>query len=124
MISADLAHSVHPNFSEMHDPTNRPVINQGPVMKLSANQRYTSDGDSLSVFSGLCRKAEVPFQYFVNRSDLPGGSTIGPISSTHLPIRTVDVGNAILGMHSVRELGGVRDHFYLTKVLEVYFNLD
>lgn len=124
MISADLAHSVHPNFSEMHDPTNRPVINQGPVMKLSANQRYTSDGDSLSVFSGLCRKAEVPFQYFVNRSDLAGGSTIGPISSTHLPIRTVDVGNAILGMHSVRELGGVRDHFYLTKVLEVYFNLD
>lgn len=124
MISADLAHSVHPNFSEMHDPTNRPLINKGPVMKISANQRYTSDADSMSVFSEICRKADVPFQYFVNRSDLVGGSTIGPIGSTHLPIRTLDIGNAILGMHSVRELGGVKDHLYLTKALEIYFNLE
>lgn len=124
MISADLAHSVHPNFSDMHDPTNRPLINQGPVMKISANQRYTSDADSMSVFAEICRQADVPFQYFVNRSDLVGGSTIGPIGSTHLPIRTLDIGNAILGMHSVRELGGVKDHLYLTKALEIYFNLE
>jgi len=118
MISADLAHSVHPNYNDMHDPTSRPLINKGPVIKISANQRYTSDADSMSVFTELCEKAEVPYQYFVNRSDLAGGSTIGPIGSTHLPI-----GNAILGMHSVRELGGVKDHLYLTKALEVYFNL-
>lgn len=123
MISADLAHSVHPNYNDMHDPTNRPIINKGPVIKISANQRYTSDADSMSVFTELCEKAQVPYQYFVNRSDLAGGSTIGPIGSTHLPIRTLDIGNAILGMHSVRELGGVKDHLYLTKALEVYFNL-
>lgn len=123
MISADLAHSVHPNYNDMHDPTSRPLINKGPVIKISANQRYTSDADSISVFTELCEKAEVPYQYFVNRSDLAGGSTIGPIGSTHLPIRTLDIGNAILGMHSVRELGGVKDHLYLTRALEVYFNL-
>ena len=123
MISADLAHSVHPNYNDMHDPTNRPLINKGPVIKISANQRYTSDADSMSVFTELCEEAGVPYQYFVNRSDLAGGSTIGPIGSTHLPIRTLDIGNAILGMHSVRELGGVKDHLYLTKALEVYFNL-
>ncbi|HBT19762.1 MAG TPA: M18 family aminopeptidase [Clostridiaceae bacterium] len=123
MISADLAHSVHPNYSEMHDPTSRPVINKGPVMKISANQRYTSDADSMSVFVNLCEEAKVPYQSFVNRSDLPGGSTIGPIGSTHLPIRTIDIGNPLLGMHSVRELGGVKDHLYLTKALRVYFNL-
>jgi len=123
MISADLAHSVHPNYNDMHDPTSRPLINKGPVIKISANQRYTSDADSMSVFTELCEKAEVPYQYFVNRSDLAGGSTIGPIGSTHLPIRTLDIGNAILGMHSIRELGGVKDHLYLTKALEVYFNL-
>lgn len=123
MISADLAHSVHPNYSEMHDPTNRPVLNEGPVMKISANQRYTSDGDSIAVFRNLCESAGVPCQSFVNRSDLAGGSTIGPIGSTHLPIRTIDIGNPLLGMHSVRELGGVKDHLYLVKALEVYFNL-
>lgn len=124
MISCDLAHSVHPNYNDMHDPTSRPIINLGPVIKISANQRYTSDADSISVFIGLCKKAEVPYQYFVNRSDLVGGSTIGPIGSTHVPIRTLDIGNAILGMHSIRELGGVKDHLYLTKALEIFFNLD
>ncbi len=123
MISADLAHSIHPNYKEMHDPTSHPVINKGPVMKISANQRYTSDADSMSVFKALCLEADVPYQYFVNRSDLQGGSTIGPIGTTHLPIRTIDIGNAILGMHSARELGGVKDHHYLVKALEVYFNL-
>lgn len=123
MISADLAHSVHPNYTEMHDPTSRPIINKGPVIKISANMRYTSDADSMSVFTGLCDEAQVPYQYFVNRSDLAGGSTIGPIGSTHLPIRTLDIGNPLLGMHSARELGGVKDHLYLTEALEVYFKL-
>lgn len=124
MISCDLAHSVHPNYSDMSDPTSRPVINRGPVMKISANQRYTSDADSISVFMELCNKADVPYQYFVNRSDLAGGSTIGPIGSSHVPVRSIDIGNAILGMHSVRELGGVKDHYYLSKALEIYFNLE
>lgn len=123
MISADLAHSIHPNYSDYHDPTNRPVINKGPVIKVSANQSYTSDSDSNASFISLCEKAKVPYQFFVNRSDLRGGSTIGPIGTSHLPIRTLDIGNAILGMHSVRELSGVKDHLYLYKVLVEYFNL-
>lgn len=123
MISADLAHSVHPNYSEMHDPTNRPLLNKGPVVKISANQRYTSDGDSTSVFVELANQVGAPVQTFVNRSDLAGGSTIGPIGSTHLPIRTIDIGNPLLGMHAVRELGGVRDHGDLIKILTAYFSL-
>ncbi|NLC65989.1 MAG: M18 family aminopeptidase [Clostridium sp.] len=123
MISADLAHSIHPNYSDYHDPTNRPIINKGPVIKVSANQSYTSDSDSSGAFISLCEKAGVPYQFFVNRSDLRGGSTIGPIGTTHLPIRTIDIGNAILGMHSIRELSGAKDHLYLYKVLVEYFNL-
>lgn len=123
MISADLAHSVHPNYSEMHDPTNRPILNKGPVVKISANQRYTSDGDSTSVFFALADQVGAPVQTFVNRSDLAGGSTIGPIGSTHLPIRTIDIGNPLLGMHAVRELGGVKDHGDLIRILTAYFSL-
>ena len=121
MISADLAHSVHPNYADMHDPVNRPLLNKGPVIKLSANQKYTTDGDSAAAFSEICRKAEVPFQTFVNRSDLAGGSTIGPAAASHLPVRSVDIGTPLLGMHSVRELGGVDDHLYLVKALKVFF---
>lgn len=122
MVSADMAHALHPNVVEKHDPVNRPILNGGPVIKLSANLSYTSDGESASIFQGICEEAKVPAQIFVNRSDERGGSTIGPISTTHLDIRSVDVGNPILGMHSIRELGGVKDHLAMSKVFEQFFN--
>jgi aspartyl aminopeptidase len=123
MISGDLAHAVHPNVGEKHDPQNRPQINKGPVIKISANQSYTSDSNSSAVYAEICRKANVPVQWFVNRSDERGGSTIGPISSTHLDIRSVDMGTPILAMHSIRELGGVLDHTYVTRSFEEFYKL-
>lgn len=123
MISADMAHALHPNSGEKHDPINRPVLNGGPVIKISANQSYTTDGESSVMFEGLCQLAKVPVQKFVNRSDERGGSTIGPISSMHLEIRSVDVGNPILGMHSVRELGGVKDHLAMSKVFREFLGI-
>ena len=115
IISADLAHAVHPNVPEKHDPTNRPVMGKGPVIKINANQSYTSDSYSIAVYESICKEAGVPYQKFVNRSDERGGSTIGPISSTHIDIPSVDVGTPILAMHSIRELGSVIDHYYIYK---------
>ncbi|MCM8709890.1 M18 family aminopeptidase [Clostridium sp. SYSU_GA19001] len=123
MISADLAHAVHPNASEKADPINRPILNKGPVIKLAANQSYTTDSNSAAVYEQVCKIAGVPVQKFVNRSDSPGGSTIGPISSTHLAVRSVDMGTPILAMHSVRELGGVKDHSYAAKSFEEFYKL-
>lgn len=123
MISADAAHAVHPNRGDKSDPTNRPIINKGPVIKISSNQKYTSDSNSIAVYEAICEKAKVPVQKFVNRSDEPGGSTIGPISSTHVGIRSVDIGTPLLAMHSVRELCGVDDHFYVKKSFEEFYRL-
>lgn len=122
LISADMAHGVHPNYKEKQDPTNRPVINKGPAIKFSANQAYTTDSVSSSIYESICRNAKVPVQKFLNRSDKRGGSTIGPISSTQLDISSVDIGNPILSMHSVRELGGVYDHYYVYKSFVKYYN--
>jgi len=123
MISADLAHAVHPNSGEKHDPIIRPLINKGPVIKISASQSYTTDSNSDAVYEEICKMAGVPVQKFVNRSDERGGSTIGPISSTHLDIRSVDMGSPILAMHSIRELAGVLDHTYVTKSFEEFYKL-
>lgn len=123
MISADMAHSVHPSHTEKYDPVLHPLINRGPVIKITANQKYTSDADSIAVFVQICEKAGVPYQKFVNHSDIAGGSTLGNISSGHLDIRTVDVGNPMLAMHSVRELAGVDDHDYIIKAFSTFFNL-
>lgn len=123
MISADLAHAVHPNAKEKHDPKNRPLINMGPVIKVSASMNYTTDSDSAAVYASVCEKANVPVQWFVNRSDERGGTTIGPISSSHLDIRSVDIGTPILSMHSIRELGGVLDHTYITQSFKEYYRL-
>lgn len=123
MISADLAHALHPNSEEKADPVNRPIINKGPVIKLAANQSYTTDSNTAAVYEQICVKIGVPVQRFVNRSDSPGGSTIGPISSTHLAIRSVDMGTPILAMHSVRELGGVMDHSYVIKSFEEFYRI-
>lgn len=122
LISADMAHAIHPNSPELHDPVNRPMLNKGPVIKISANQTYTTDSDSNTVFELVCAKAGVPVQRFVNRSDQRGGSTIGPISSTQLDIRSLDIGNPMLAMHSIRELGGVQDHTYLKQAFVGYFS--
>ncbi len=121
LISADMAHALHPNAVEKHDPMNRPILNGGPVIKISANQSYTTDAESAAIFTAFCKLADVPFQTFVNRSDERGGSTIGPISSTHLDIRSVDIGNPVLAMHSIRELGGVKDHLAIAKVFSEFY---
>lgn len=123
MISADMAHSIHPNQVDKHDPVLHPVINGGPVIKIHANQKYTTDGDSSAVFETICKLAEIPVQKFVNRSDMVGGSTLGNVSTGKIDIRTVDIGNPMLGMHSVRELGGVKDHLYVIKAFETFYNL-
>lgn len=121
IISADQAHAVHPNYSDTHDPTNRPILGGGVTIKHSASQRYTTDSDSAAVFKRLCNLAKVPYQEFVNHSDKRGGSTIGPITTSQIDVRGLDIGNPILAMHSIRELGHVDDHFGLYKVLIKYF---
>ncbi len=123
MISADMAHSIHPNQIEKHDPVLHPVLNGGPVIKIHANQKYTTDGDSGAVFETLCDLAGVPCQKFVNRSDMVGGSTLGNVSTGQIDIRSVDVGNPMLAMHSVREFGGVKDHTYMNRVFETFYKL-
>lgn len=123
MISADNAHAVHPSAPEKHDPTNRPMINKGTVIKVNADQSYTTDSHSDAIFERLCEKAQVPVQKFVNRSDVRGGSTIGPISSTHLDIASVDIGNPTFAMHSIRELAGVKDHMDVYKIFLELFNI-
>ncbi len=121
MISADMAHALHPAFTEKYDTINRPAMNAGPVIKINANQKYTTDGDSAAVYDMLCKNAEVPVQRYVNHSDIAGGSTLGGISSGQLDFRSVDIGNPMLAMHSIRELGGVDDHHYVLKSFEEFF---
>ena len=121
MISADNAHAWHPNYSEKYDPTNHPMLGGGPVIKFNAAQKYASDAYSASVFAGLCEKAGVPCQRFVNHSDVAGGSTLGNILASSIPLRGVDMGNAILAMHSCRETGNVADHEFCVKVFTQFY---
>ena len=123
MISADMAHAVHPNYPEKHDPTNHPVMGGGPVIKINANQKYVTDAESAAVFAEVCRKAGVPFQHFVNHSDSAGGSTLGNILTAQLPMRGVDMGNPMWGMHSVRETACIADQEYVCKAFTTFFNL-
>ncbi len=120
-ISADMAHAVHPNYTEKHEPKHSPVIGGGPVIKTNVNQRYASTGLSTAFFADLCKRAEVPYQNFVSRSDLACGTTIGPLTAAELGICTVDVGSPMLSMHSIREQAGVEDHFAMFQVLRVFF---
>ena len=121
MISADNAHAVHPNHADKADPVNRPVMNQGIVIKFNANQKYTTDAVSAAEFKLLCNEAQVPFQTFTNRSDMAGGSTLGNISTSQVSVNTVDIGLAQLGMHSPYESAGSKDPEYLSRVSEVFF---
>ncbi len=122
MISADNAHAWHPNYSEKYDPTNHPVLGGGPVIKFNAAQKYASDAVSAAVFAEICREAGVPCQRFVNHSDVAGGSTLGNILASSIPLRGVDMGNAILAMHSCRETGSTTDHIYCVKAFTKFFS--
>ena len=124
MISADLAHAVHPNLPEKHDPTNRPVLGNGPVLKIAASGSYSTEGVAAGIFEAVCKEANVPMQKFVNRSDVKGGTTIGPMSAADLCIPVVDMGAPILGMHSVRELATVKDNFYSVEAFTKFFSLN
>ncbi len=121
LISVDMAHAVHPNYSDKHEPGHRPVIGQGPVIKSNANQSYASDAHSAGLFAGLCGNLGIEPQHFVSRSDLACGSTIGPITAARVGIRTVDVGNPMLSMHSCREMAGSADVQPMIDVLSLYF---
>ena len=123
MISADNAHAWHPNYSEKYDPTNHPVMGGGPVIKFNAAQKYASDAVSAAVFAGVCEKAGVPCQRFVNHSDVAGGSTLGNILASSLPLRGVDMGNPIWAMHSARETGHVKDHEYCIRAFTAFYEL-
>ncbi|MBQ7443084.1 MAG: M18 family aminopeptidase [Bacteroidaceae bacterium] len=122
MISADNAHAWHPNYGEKYDPTNHPLLGGGPVIKFNAAQKYASDAVSAAIFAEICREAQVPCQRFVNHSDVAGGSTLGNILASSLPMRGVDMGNPILAMHSCRETGAVADHIYCVKAFTTFFS--
>ncbi|MBO4754873.1 MAG: M18 family aminopeptidase [Bacteroidales bacterium] len=121
MVSADNAHAWHPNYGEKMDPTNHPVLGGGPIIKVNAAQKYASDADGAAVFSEICRRAGVPYQRFVNHSDIAGGSTLGNILTSSLPFRGVDMGNGVWGMHSIRETGSVKDQEYVIKAFTEFF---
>lgn len=122
MISADNAHGIHPNFDSKHDANHGPILNQGPVIKVNANQRYASNSQTVSAFKLLCKECDVPYQSFVTRTDMGCGSTIGPITATKIGVKTLDVGLPTFAMHSIRELAGEKDAYMLYKVLKRYFS--
>jgi len=121
LVSADNAHARHPNHPEYADGDNAPFMNEGIVIKYNANQRYATDGVSAAIFRKVCKEAGVPTQVYANRSDLPGGGTLGSIANTHVPVNTVDIGLAQLAMHSVSETAGVKDLQWLEQAMAVYF---
>lgn len=123
MISADLAHAVHPNLGGKHDPTNRPVLEGGPVLKIAASGSYSTDSFNGAIFASVCESAGVPFQKFVNRSDVRGGTTIGPVTAANLTIPVIDMGTPVLGMHSIRELASVKDNYYTIKAFTEFLSL-
>ncbi len=122
MISADNAHGVHPNYADKHDGNHGPILNNGPVIKVNANQRYASNSETGALFKYLCELADVPVQSFVVRSDMACGSTIGPITASEIGVKTVDVGVPTFAMHSIRELAGRWDAFYLYRVFKQFIN--
>ncbi len=122
LISADNAHAVHPNFPDKHDANHGPVINNGPVIKVNANQRYASNSETAAVFKVMAQAAEIPVQSFVVRTDMGCGSTIGPIAAAEIGVKTLDIGVPTFAMHSIRELAGSKDSWYLFKVLQKFFS--
>ena len=124
MVSADNAHAVHPNHPDKYDPENRVYMNRGVVIKSNANQKYTTDALSAAVFAAVCDRAGVPTQQFANRSDIPGGSTLGNISNAHVSMNTVDIGLAQLAMHSACETAGALDVEYMVRALQAFYEAE
>ncbi|MCI7304611.1 MAG: M18 family aminopeptidase [Clostridiales Family XIII bacterium] len=124
MLSADNAHAVHPSHTDKTDPTNRPYMNHGVVIKYNANQKYTTDGVSAAIFKSICEKADVPCQTFLNRSDMAGGSTLGNISNTQVPMNTVDIGLAQLAMHTPYETAGSKDTAFLIQAIKEFYQTE
>ena len=124
LVSADMAHAVHPNYSDRHEPGHQPRLGGGPVIKANANQAYASDAGTAGWFAARCADAGVAYQHFVSRADLPCGSTIGPLTATRLGIATVDVGNPMLSMHSVREQAAVADVQPMIDAMAAHFGVD
>ena len=122
MISADNAHAFHPNYAGKYDPTNHPALGGGPCIKINANCKYMSDAHSAAIFKALCLEAGQPYQYFVNHSDVAGGSTLGNILTKQIDIEGVDVGNPLLAMHSVRETASCADHIAMIEVMKQFFS--
>ena len=122
MISADNAHAFHPNYAEKYDVTNHPYLGGGPVIKINANCKYMTDAHSAAIFRSLCEEAGSPYQYFVNHSDVAGGSTLGNIFTGQRDIEGVDVGSPLLAMHSVRETASTDDHVNMIKVFKHFFS--
>lgn len=120
LISCDNAHAIHPNYADRHDENHGPRLNAGPVIKVNANQRYATNGETSALFVSYCQKAGVPFQRFVVRSDMACGSTIGPIAATRLGVQVVDVGAPQWAMHSIRETAGTQDAWYLCQALQSF----
>lgn len=121
MLSADVAHAMHPNVPEKNDITNKPVLNGGVALKIAASQSYAGDAEAVAVVMEICRQAQIPYQYFVNRSDIKGGSTLGSILSAMLPVRTMDIGVPILAMHSARETMGADDQVAIEALVREFF---
>ncbi|MBR4540510.1 MAG: M18 family aminopeptidase [Clostridia bacterium] len=124
MLSADNAHAVHPNHPEYSDPLNQTEMNKGIVIKFNANQKYTTDGVSEAVFHHICEKAGVPVQHYANRSDLPGGGTLGNISGSHVSVNTLDIGLAQLAMHSSYETAGTKDVSYMINGMRAFYETE
>ncbi|MEE8556658.1 MAG: M18 family aminopeptidase [Myxococcota bacterium] len=122
LISVDMAHAVHPNYADKHDGEHRPVVGKGPVIKTNSNQAYSSDAVTTARFTAICSDEGIEPQHFVSRSDMPCGSTIGPITAARVGVRTVDVGNPMLSMHSCREMAGSADVDPMVRVLGAYLN--
>lgn len=121
MISADMAHAYQPNFPNAYDPGHKVSVNKGPVIKVNANHNYSSESVSAAMFADWCEQAGAPYQKYSHRCDMPCGSTIGPITSAKLGIRSIDVGSPMWAMHSIRESAGVLDHDYMIRVMKRFF---
>lgn len=124
LISTDNAHGIHPNFPEKHDANHAPILNRGAVVKINANQRYATTDQTAAIYRGLCEQKKRPLQHFVSRADIGCGSTIGPLTSGLLGVRTIDVGLPTFGMHSIRELAGTQDAYLLSETLRDFFVLN
>ena len=122
-LSVDVAHALHPNAPEKADPTNYPLLGGGVVLKVASNQSYAGDPEAFAVVAGLCERDDIPYQVFTNHSDAPSGATLGSILSTQIPMRTMDIGAPILGMHSARETMGTTDQMALTRLIRSFFSV-